>query len=576
MIRRLLTILIFSSVLMTSSTYAEAQEFVPTEVEISKEKINIRGDMFYAHKVLKGHTLYSISKAYGVDITDIQAANPALQQDGLKAGMLLYIPITENVTKEKTPEKVTEQTTDMPADKSKKKYTKYRPKWYEDLQDIAVKFNVSVQSLCALNNIDPDNTKRIRSILIPDEEFLRHFTVCPKNEEVTTNHDSQQHDTLLVKEDATFIPAIKITGKMYDDGIYPISIVLPFNATESNTNPNTYTTDFYAGCLLAVNDLKKAGEFEHFVLNVIDTDKYGSSWELLADRVLDRSELIIGPISERQLQPIANFGKTHGIPIVSPLDLSTENLADNNPYFFLFPPQADLTIEHQLDKIAKASSDHASDSISTVTVIYEKGYQNSDLVVETIAGLKDRNIEFNVFEYGFLEGRGIDSLITSSLTPYYQNNIIIPSVDEAFVSDALRNLSLIESKGIYNINVYGMSKWKSFETLEPAYLHSLDLRLAVSYHIDYNTSETLDFIKQYKKAFNTFPSSFAFQGYDIITFFVRAMNEYGKDFPVKIINEKKNMLQSDVLFIPVNSGSGYENRAIRDILYTKDWQVVLE
>lgn len=588
---RLLMVLLCASVLLSVPTYTRAQEFVPVEVEISKDKVNIKGEIFHVHKVLKGHTLYSISKAYGVDIAKLQEVNPSLLTEGLKAGSIIYIPVVADSganSAQATAQQNTSVTADTKAEVQEsnrqeaqkpqnKKYTKYKAKWYEGLQDIAVKFNVSVEALCALNGIDPSNTRRIRSILIPDEEYMRSFAA----EEATSGSGEDAGHGGEVTDgngtDIASLPAIEATGRMYDNGIYPISIVLPFNAADSATNANVHTADFYAGCLLAVNDLKKAGLFEHFVLNVVDTDKYGSSWSLLADRVLDGSELIIGPINERQLQPIANFGRHHKIPVVSPLDLSTKILAEDNPYFFLFPPQADITLAHQLDKIQKASTGAGlPDSATTVTVIYEKGYAESALVTETKTGLDNRGIRYTVFEYGFLEGRGIDSLLRASLNPAYHNKVIIPSVNEAFVSDALRNLSLIESQGKYSVDVYGMSKWKSFETLEPAYLHSLDLRLAISYNIDYNAPETIEFIAKYKKAFNTVPSSFAFQGYDIMTFFVNAMNEYGKDFPIKVINERKSLLQSDVLFLPVNYGSGYENRALKDIVYTKGWQVMVE
>ena len=61
-----------------------------------------------------------------------------------------------------------------------------------------------------------------------------------------------------------------------------------------------------------------------------------------------------------------------------------------------------------------------------------------------------------------------------------------------------------------------------------------------------------------------------------MTFFVNAMNTWGTDFPSGIINERKSLLQSDVLFLPVSSGSGYENRAFKDICFTDNWLVTEE
>ena len=229
-------------------------------------------------------------------------------------------------------------------------------------------------------------------------------------------------------------------------------------------------------------------------------------------------------------------------------------------------------MSHQIDRI----SDNRHAPESSITVIYEDGTDSSELTLETFHKLTEKGLQFNKFKYDFLSGRGIDNLMSQSLSPTHTNRVIIPSMNEAFITDALRNLNLIKSSYDYRIEVYGMSRWKSFETIESNYLHALDLRLAMSYYTDYNDSLTVEFINRYREAFNTEPTSFSYQGYDILTFFVKAMNTYGKDFPAAIINERKNLLQSDVLFLPVAPGSGCENRAFKDICFTKGWTVVTE
>lgn len=554
---------------------AAAQGFVATPVEISTDKVNVKGTVYWLHKVLKGHTLYSISKAYGVSVDEIKAANPSLSE-GLKAGMLIYIPdkaattgtvtadqpentsvTTEQPTKEKPQKKVV---------KDKKKYKKYNVKWYETLDDVAVKFNVTVEAIIALNDIDTVSGKRIRSVMIPDKEYMRSME---------TGQPDATGETAEEEDDRIPVVTFPVTEQkpVPENGVYTISLVLPFNASGRTDNINAYAADFYAGVLTAAADLKEKGLFSGFELNVVDLSRYGSAWELIADNVLNDSELIIGPISERDMQPIASYARSRQIPVVSPLDLGTETLAQDNPWFYLFPPQSDLALAHQLDKIADTSD---ADTVESVTVIYEQGYDRSDEVTGTFAGLNERGVKFRTFKYDFLSGRGIDTLMSRSLDSLTLNKVIIPSMSEAFITDALRNLNLIKSGMGYNIEVYGLSRWKSFETIEQDYFHALDLRLAMSYYIDYNRPEVMDFINKYRAAFNTEPSSFSFQGYDIMTFFVNAMNTWGTDFPSGIINERKSLLQSDVLFLPVSSGSGYENRAFKDICFTDNWLVTEE
>ena len=579
--RLLTTVLCFLVVACATAPLAFSQDFVPTPVEISKEKVNVNGEIFYLHKVLPKQTLYSISKAYGIPVEVIQKVNPSLA-DGLKAGMLLYIPQTTaadttapavgNSTKqtvEQTSEKPEAKTEKPQRTVKKKKYKKYNVKWYETLDDVAVKFNVTVDAIIALNDIDTASGKRIRGIMIPDKEFISSMQSGPsvkEDSEVTPAAQPEAQSIVAVP------PGLKRTSGAYDDGPYVISVVLPFNASRLTGNLNAYAADFYAGVLTAAGQLKEEGLMEHFVINTVDLSQYDSSWDMIADGALKGSELIIGPISERDLQPVAAFAKNKEIPVVSPLDLNTASLADGNPYFYLFPPQSDLALSHQIDRI----SDNRHAPESSITVIYEDGTDSSELTLETFHELTEKGLQFNKFKYDFLSGRGIDNLMSQSLSPTHTNRVIIPSMNEAFITDALRNLNLIKSSYDYRIEVYGMSRWKSFETIESNYLHALDLRLAMSYYTDYNDSLTVEFINRYREAFNTEPTSFSYQGYDILTFFVEAMNTYGKDFPAAIINERKSLLQSDVLFLPVAPGSGCENRAFRDICFTKGWTVVTE
>ncbi len=68
-----------------------AQEPVPVPVEISSQKVVAEGKVWYMHKVVKGQTLYSISRAYGVSVNDISAAN-SITSNGIRDGQIIKIP----------------------------------------------------------------------------------------------------------------------------------------------------------------------------------------------------------------------------------------------------------------------------------------------------------------------------------------------------------------------------------------------------------------------------------------------------------------------------------------------------
>ena len=60
--RLLTTVLCFLVVACVTAPLAFSQDFVPTPVEISKEKVNVNGEIFYLHKVLQKQTYIFMKK----------------------------------------------------------------------------------------------------------------------------------------------------------------------------------------------------------------------------------------------------------------------------------------------------------------------------------------------------------------------------------------------------------------------------------------------------------------------------------------------------------------------------------
>ncbi len=541
----LISIFLLCAAHVSNSAYA--QGFVPAEVEISQEMVKNDGKLFYVHKVVAKQTLYSIAKVYGVSVKDIEAANPKLAEEGLKEGMIICIPAVD-AAQDKKPGKQTK-----PAKKKK-------------------------DTSRATKKKDSNVSSKIKSAFGSDQSALTEDVT----EEVVLAADSTVADGLdlsTVNEVVADMQALPYQGETtgmkgyYDDGVYTITFIMPFNADSAADNLSIWSSDFYSGALIAVDSLKKAGKFDHFKLNVIDLAEYRDAWHLAFSGDLLGSELIIGPIAEKGLSPVAQFAKQNRIPVVSAFDLKTAHLAHENPYFYLFPPQTSLAMKHQVEKIADSFTVNGSGS---VTVIYEKGYENSEYVLSALAELQAAGLPYKTFCYDFLSGRGIDADMKLSLDPTVHNNVIIPSMTASFINDAMRNLNLIKSSNEYDITVYGLSQWKSMETLENEYFHALDLKLVLSYYNDYNDPQTKEFIRKYTEVFNVYPNSFSFQGYDIMMYFVEAMYEYGKSFPAEIIGKRRSLLQSDVHFLPIEPGCGYWNIALKDICYQEGWNITVE
>ncbi len=157
------------------------------------------------------------------------------------------------------------------------------------------------------------------------------------------------------------------------------------------------------------------------------------------------------------------------------------------------------------------------------------------------------------------------------MTEYGSNRVFIASESEAFVNDVVRNLNvMIHQK--YNVVLYAASKIRSFETIEVENFHNCSMRVSTGYYIDYKDTKVMEFLLRYRALYNTEPSQFAFQGYDIAKYFISHRYKYGNRWMKKLSADDADMLQSSFRFENTPNG-GYINTAVRRILYDTDWTV---
>jgi LysM repeat protein len=537
---------------------AKGQDFVATPVELSSEKVSIQGSIHFVHKVLKGQTIFSISKAYNVSTDELLQANPSLK-DGLKAGTLIFIPI--HVHK---PE-VVESAPVIPEPQKDKKYKKYTVKWYENIYDVAQRFSVPIDALLAINKLNEESVLEKRQVLmIPDKEYITEYNRAKKGSLVSTPKKDLEisfpADTLQEPQADTvkYIPTpIQDIARTYK-----VTLLLPFDGNNQ--------MDLYAGALLAFRDFKKETGDRLYTLNVIDLNEYGTISSVIRSGVLDDSEFIIGPIFEKNLSELSQWSMEKGIPLISPLDPKAGYIAKSSPYFFQFPPAQEQLIQATYNGVANEAHAHGSKPI----IIYEKWTRHSQLVTQAMNAIRSRCSQTDTLGYGILEGRGVDTVMVSKMDTLRVNTLFVVSESEAFVSDVLRNLQLAKGQNSkLEISLWGLPKWKNFEIIELSYFHNLNTHMALQYYIDYTDPRTLAFVDEFRYNFRTEPTQYAFQGYDVMNYFINALHEYGRSFPAYLHMHEKSLLQSDVRFEKADNYSGYTNTGVRDIIYSGNWSI---
>ena len=568
---RLDTIHILAVALMLSLTAQQrldAQTYVNTPVEISKEKVRIDGKICYSHIVLERQTLYSISKAYGVTLEDIYRFNPTVKEVGLKKNSIIIIPSQDAIKSSVTvqmpePTKTPEATKEEPAVKRPEKprqapevkapvkeKTKriHIAKWYEDLDVIAEQYGVTVDDIMKANNLTGRKLVKRQKLIIPypGEEIDTKPAVAAEVAEVL---EAPADEVIADAVDSVTIePVSKVN----------LSLVMPL--TNSEGEPHRNNMDFYCGALLAVYDM--ANEGIDCNLNVCDIMNADSGFDMES---LTKSDMIIGPVSTADLTRMFNAAPA-GTTVVSPLDPRAEKLITEHSSMIQIPTP------HQVQNrdLIKWMEEDFTEGDRAV-MITEKGARQTGIVNIMKEALDSSSLAYQTFSYSILEGRDVTEALTGLMSEEGKNRIVIASESEAFVNDVVRNLNLL----IYNnldIVLYAPSKIRGFDTIEVENLHKTSTHVSLAYYVDYESPLVKEFLLKYRALFNTEPNQFAFQGYDVTRYFADQYTKAGKNWKEGLDGNETEMLQSTFMLRKQPSG-GHLNNGIRRIVYDNGYSI---
>lgn len=573
--RKIFKKLIIAAVLAcTLPAAGNAQEYISTPVTVSKEKVRVNGDICYSHIVKEKQTLFSIAKAYEVTVDDIYAYNPALKETGLKKNSIILIPSKEALQQKPEAKPAVQQepaeavkpavqpeqkkeTKAKPEEKKKKQKT-HTVKWYEDLDVIAEKYGVTVEAIMKANNLTGRKLSKRQKLVIPEPGETIEAEVTEAGEDipvetgaeetVTETPDSLTAEVTEAGQEWIFTPKDEVKA----------TLILPMKTSTGNVSRNNM--DFYSGVLLAVKDLAESGISTE--LNVYDSSD--SSHPIVSED-LDGSDLIIGPVSSADLSRLLASGSEMKT-IISPLDPRAESLALTNPNFIQVP--APQTTQYQ-DLASWIKEDTVPGD--TLLIITEKGARQTDVTAQMAQAAESTGLTFIPFSYSILEGRDITEPLTNLMTKTGTNRVLIASESEAFVNDVVRNLNILVYNKL-NVVLYAPARIRNFETIEVENLHNTSLHASLGYLIDYDSQAVKNFLLKYRALYNTEPTQYAFQGYDIATYFISMCSRYGTEWMRKLDGSEQHMLQSTFRFVPVEEG-GFVNQGIRRVVYGNGWSV---
>ena len=552
-----------SAILMLAApAMLSAQEYANTPVTVSKEKVKIGGKVCYSHIVLEKQTLYSISKAYNVAIEDIYRFNPTLEETGLKKNSIILIPSadalkddakkTESAKAQET--KVQETKAPVAPIQKTKTHTK---KWYEDIDMIAAQYNVSAEAIMVANNLTDKKLANRQKLIIPmGSTTAAESEKKPDAATDTAIAAADEQNTQMAPEPAQVETEQNIA--IFPERSVNATVLLPMRNIEGKLSRNNM--DFYSGIMLAVYDLSQKGI--NTDINVYDI---ADPTTPVTKEDIEDSDVVIGPISAADLTRLFQTSPETGA-VISPLDPRAERLVAEYNDLIQAPTPHRIQYQDLTEWIKEETGEK-----DKVFIFSERTVRVNEAASVMKEVMDSSGIAYTPFTYSILEGRDILEPLKEIMTTEGANRIYIASESEAFVNDVVRNLNLMLLEN-FEVILYAPSKIRSFETIEVEHFHKTAMRVSLTYYINYEDQAVKDFLLKYRALYNTEPSQFAFQGYDIAHYFISLCHKYGKDWTDKLEESEKAMLQSTFKYLKQGTG-GYINNGVRRITYGPNWTI---
>jgi LysM repeat protein/ABC-type branched-subunit amino acid transport system substrate-binding protein len=555
-----------------------------------KEKLDKDKKSFIYHKVKKGQTLYALSKKYNVNQEDIMLCNPTVRY-GININQIIKIPKSKEVVEaiQKFPTSKNVRDTVRIVDdfiyhtvvKQETVYSLIRN--YEITEDILNEYNPTVKEGLQIGQV----------LKIPKVISMESETVLFRSDSLRRDTTAFNERTLVAYSDsAKFDDCQKINDLSEEK--YQVAVMLPFylenNDEEFYVDSSEYddngkkiyervyyspyyiypksvgVVEFYEGLLLSVDSLRKTGLSIN--LNVYDTrNDTAKIQELLNDPEMQTMDLIIGPIYNQEIKLVSQFSKAHGINMVSPL-LPNLNFVYDNPNLFQVYP----SYEAQIEEFAKYISTFQDKNIVIVHDGDSIGYSNIQMVKERIFSYLSVDTIVNNIQFKEVVFKDSINVFEHALDKDISNIFVIPSNNEAFVTDVLTKLNTLKTFGS-DVQVVGLSRWQRFSNVDPEYYFNLNLSLASPFFIDYHHDDVKKFVLKYRDVYKTEPAQMAIHGYDVGLYFLSALKDYGKSFSNCIVNYDVDLLQAKYKFVKWYENSGFENTGVDMIKYYDGYNI---
>ncbi|NRT16540.1 LysM repeat protein [Flavobacterium sp. 28A] len=525
------------------------------EAGVSVQKVKtVPSSGSITHMVIAKETLYGIEKQYNISDADLKKANPDIEIDGLKIGMLLTIP-SKHPTKAAV-KKVEKETTKQ----EQAVYHDVLPK--ETKYSIARQYGVTIQQIEQRNPEVVDNLPIGYKLLIKGNpsQTINEVKAVAKEEITDLKNAAIAKDTVVsyIAYEVQPKETLYSLSKMFDisqeeliklnpelnNGVdigmllkvpskiaavtqekkeyvslskniaegrrKKMVLLLPFNVSkiEGDTINSAYsrlkkdkflnmTLDFYAGALIAIDSAKTLGL--PIDVEIYDSQESKNSSNVAAvirDNKLQNANAIVGPFYQSNAEVAAQAVGLNNVPVISPLSKDVGNAYAN---LYQAVPSNEVVKGTMFDYMRAQNGN--------IMAVVDKKKES------ILQYLRDnqKNVPLVAFkDNGSVSAESLKGMLVKDRMNY----VVMETANTWMIKTTIA--AMISAMPAYQVQLVILEPNETLDFEEVKFSNLTKLKLMYPSVIrDCVTPEAAIFDKKFKSANNIYPSDYATRGFDV-------------------------------------------------------------
>ena len=503
------------------------------------------------HTIQGGETLYQLSVKYNLTVQAICEANPGLSVSNFKMGQVIAIPAQSERNMRKQAEVEAQ-----PQQKKQEWKEMHKVKRRETIFSICKEYSITQQELIDANpELKNNKLKKGSFLFIPYSKAEQQqkqpniIEKIPTNEELFSQNEEQHKAIKQIKA----------------------AVMLPF-MTQASTSKDEQLrmVEYYEGMLIAIDSLKRQG----VSIDLYTYDTKNSVTEL--KKLLDQPEMksmdvIFGPVSKQNIQPLADYTKQHNIRLVVPFAPKVDQVFNTPNIYQINTPQSYLYSEVY---------DHFVRKFEHHKIIFVQTDQYENEKEEFINGMKIElaNRKMDYREIKLAQMTNLDQIIAKMDT--LGNNIFVPtSGKNTSLIKLLPKLTQIKREHPhFDMHLFGYPEWQTYTQDHLASFYELDTYFYSSFYTNNLFPAAIHFTQNYRRWYskdmaNIYPK-YGMLGFDTAYFFLKGLAQHGNQLDEKIDQVKVTAIQTGFKFERVNNWGGFINKKVFFVHFTPNYELI--